>query len=544
MLRRYYFLALIAAIACHVGGATAYAQGAARPAVAKLDLSDYRTLDKAITTRLTKTAEMRGTGYLGISMKETNGKVAVGFVQPTAPAGRAGILAGDILVMVDGKTVASPEMLITAVQSKKPGDAVRLSLERDRKPIDVEVTLAAVSRPLSATTNAPDAAKTAEPAKGKGFKGKGGAAFEPALPLWKKDLYRLAVIILEFSDIKANDKITADDWQQAFFSSNSYNKASATGQSVFGSLNDYYREQSYGKFHIEGTVFAPVQLSKKRGDYVQGSGTGNKTVPLAEALDKLAARDGKEALADFDGLAFIYAGARVTTNRGNLYYPHRGSVPWQGKRLPYILGPEGGKNMESISVFAPEFGKLLGLPDLAARTENPGSEGLGVWCLMSNGGGDKGRPGHLCAWCKEQLGWITPAVIDPATKQKLLLSPMQKSPREFLKVIARADGSEYFLLENRVAKGFDADLPGQGLLVWRIVNNRPILEESHGVAGPSGPRVQLDAVPFPSKANQSFTPLTTPSSQALTGAGLPVHLTNIRRLPDGRIAFLVGYEFN
>src|SRR4029434_6349974 len=111
----------------------------------------------------------------------------------------------------------------------------------------------------------------------------------------------------------------------------------------------------------------------------------------------------------------------------------------------------------------------------------------------------------------------------PATKQKLLLSPMQKSPREFLKVIARADGSEYFLLENRVAKGFDADLPGQGLLVWRIVNNRPIREDSNGVAGPGGPRVQLDAVPFPSKANQSFTPLTTPSSQALTGAGLPVH---------------------
>ena len=194
--------------------------------------------------------------------------------------------------------------------------------------------------------------------------------------------------------------------------------------------------------------------------------------------------------------------------------------------------------MESIGPFALEFAKLLGLPELAARIENPGSEGLGVWCLMSNGAGTTGRPSHLSAWCKEQLGWLSPAVLDPTAKQKLILAP-----KECVKVLVRLDGSEYFLLENRAAKGFDSDLPGQGLLVWRVLNNRPILEESHGVAGPSGPRVQLDAVPFPSKINRSFTPLTTPSSRSLTGGGLPVHITNIRRLPDGRITFFVGYEF-
>ena len=66
-------------------------------------------------------------------------------------------------------------------------------------------------------------------------------------------------------------------------------------------------------------------------------------------------------------------------------------------------------------------------------------------------------------------------------------------------MLARPDGSEYFLLENRKKKGFDQSLPAEGLLIWRVVQNRPILEESHGVEGPSGPRVFLEfgAVPKP-----------------------------------------------
>jgi hypothetical protein len=198
--------------------------------------------------------------------------------------------------------------------------------------------------------------------------------------------------------------------------------------------------------------------------------------------------------------------------------------------------------MESISLIAHEFGHMLGLPDLYARPEAPGMEGLGVWCTMSTGHGKDGKPLHFSPWCKEQLGWLTPTVIDPRQKQKLILSPVDTSSRECYKVLIKQDGSEYLLLENRVARGWDRDLPGQGMLIWRVVNGRPVLEESHGVMGPAGPRVFLSAVPYPSRANNAFTPYTTPSS-ASPGGGLPVHLSNIQRLPDGRIVFYVGYEF-
>jgi len=202
---------------------------------------------------------------------------------------------------------------------------------------------------------------------------------------------------------------------------------------------------------------------------------------------------------------------------------------------------EGGARMTNLSLFGHEAGHLMRLPDLYAAPENPGSVGLGVWCAMSDQIGN-GRPQHYGAWCKEQLGWIKPAIIDPMVRQKLILSPIEESGDCF-KVLVRSDGSEYFLLENRQRKGFDMSLPADGLLIWRVVRNRPAIEPSHGISGTMSPNIYFQAVPFPSQANSSFTPYTTPSSRSKLGGGLPVYITNIRRLADGRITFFIGYEF-
>ena len=66
-------------------------------------------------------------------------------------------------------------------------------------------------------------------------------------------------------------------------------------------------------------------------------------------------------------------------------------------------------------------------------------EGLGVWCAMANQAGS-GRPQHFCAWSKERLGWVQPAVIDPTVRQKLILAPIEDSPKECVKVLVRPDG--------------------------------------------------------------------------------------------------------
>ena len=107
----------------------------------------------------------------------------------------------------------------------------------------------------------------------------------------------------------------------------------------------------------------------------------------------------------------------------------------------------------------------------------------------------------------------------------------------------RADGTEYLLLEDRRRQGFDAHLPGEGLMIWHVIGKHPMLTESHGVEGPVGPLVYLKNVPYPSDANDSFTPYTVPSSRSQLGGGKPVYITNIRRLPDGRITFYLGYTY-
>src|SRR5204863_1269601 len=103
-------------------------------------------------------------------------------------------------------------------------------------------------------------------------------------------------------------------------------------------------------------------------------------------------------------------------------------------------------------------------------------------------------------WSKEKLGWLTPTVIAPAVPQKLILGAVEDSPKECFKILVRPDGSEYLLLENRRKKGFDQSLPAEGLLVWRVVQNRPFLVESHGVEWPPGPRTFLTDVRYPSLA--------------------------------------------
>ena len=69
----------------------------------------------------------------------------------------------------------------------------------------------------------------------------------------------------------------------------------------------------------------------------------------------------------------------------------------------------------------------------------------GIWCSMSIGHGQDGKPLHFSAWCKEQMGWMKPTVIDPRVKQKLILKPVGTSDHECYKVLLRADGENIYV---------------------------------------------------------------------------------------------------
>jgi M6 family metalloprotease-like protein len=476
-----------------------------------------------ISSPLTLDPASSGRAVLGVQVDPDKEGLKLTSVTADGAASKAGLKVGDVILKADGKGLPDVEALRELLGTKTPGDRVTLIVKRAGKEQEFKPIL------------------ERDPERGGRAGREGREGWDTRRTgAWTRDAYNLAVIPIEFPDQKPNPNVTPKDWEMVLFSKGVYTEKSPTGQKVYGSMNDYYQEISCGKFRVTGKVFDSIAVKEKRETY--GSSTSNKTALLTEAVDKLLARE-KNALKDFDGIFFLYAGGRVQTNRGGIYWPHRASFRHSGRSWAYFICPEGGNQMSSISVISHEFGHMLGLPDLYARPERPGEEGVGIWCTMSTGHGRDGKPLHFSAWCKERLGWLKPAVIDPRTRQKLILSPVESSDTECYKVLLRPDGGEYLLLENRIKKGYDRDLPAEGLLIWRVVNNRPILEESHGIAGPQGPMRFLGSIPYPSRSNSAFTPYTTPSSKPLTGGGLPVHITNIRKLPDGRITFFIGYEY-
>jgi putative serine protease PepD len=98
--------------------------------------------------------------YLGVSTGETiTGRGArVGTVTPGGPAEKAGLRAatslagtsGDTILSVDGRAISGPDDLSSTIAAKRPGDKVRLEVQRNGSRRTVEVTLA--DRPESAPT--------------------------------------------------------------------------------------------------------------------------------------------------------------------------------------------------------------------------------------------------------------------------------------------------------------------------------------------------------------------------------------------------------
>jgi M6 family metalloprotease-like protein len=496
------------------------APGESVPVVVERKSKKVSVMAKLVpASRPLRLADRRGLLGVQVEAVEAGEGLRVTRVTPDLPAAKAGLKTDDVLLKLNDVPLIGSSALSDLLSTHEAGEKVSVTYRRGDNESHFECALE--------PDDSPDTSNST------------------ARSMWSKPVYRLGVVCVEFSDVEHNEKIPRHEWEEFCFSTNTYrDKPNATGQKTYGSVNDFYRELSCGQLRVTGKVFDWLKLEKKRADYSQGTAsTRTRTLFFNEVLDKLRERDGSDALQDLDGLLFIYAGDRFpTANRGTLFWPHRNTTTYKNKRWPYIICAEGGPRMANISVFCHEFGHILGLPDQYARPENPGSEGLGTWCAMSNQSGN-GRPQHFCPWCKERLGWLHPTVINPTIKQKLVLSPVEGTTNECFKVLVRADGSEYLLLENRRKQSFDNSLVADGLLIWRVVGGRLMLEESHGVDGPTGPRVFLGSVPYPSVANNSFTPYTTPSSRSQLGGGLPVYLTNIRKLADGRIAFHIGYEY-
>ena len=80
------------------------------------------------------------------------------------------------------------------------------------------------------------------------------------------------------------------------------------------------------------------------------------------------------------------------------------------------------------------------------------------------GGGDV--PAHFSAWCKSQQGWVT--TVNQTQNATIRIEDVRTSHKVYRLWTNGALGQEYFLVENRQLGGYDAKLPGPGLLIWHV----------------------------------------------------------------------------
>jgi M6 family metalloprotease-like protein len=342
---------------------------------------------------------------------------------------------------------------------------------------------------------------------------------------FQKNPFKLAVLLIDFSDTNHVAGHDAKFYDTLLFSKETYLKT-PPGDPSPGSVADWYREQSLGRFVLTGKVFDWIKLDDTyEGIRLQkASGNEKREKFLGQAQTRTKAREGADCFAGFDAFLFIHAGP-IKGPTTNMLWSHE-SV-YAGKR--YCTTGE----IEKIGVICHEFGHVIGLPDLYGKAGV--RETFGPWCTMA--GGYRGNyPRSFCAWSKVRLGWCSPTTIDGSSPQKLALRPIQTNPNDAFVLPLDPDGGEFLLLENRQVIGLDQGME-PGLFIWRC-------KHTPSAASPEAYTLQLpgpeDAkkttskdrrVAWPLEKSTDFTALDDGGNRAFT-------LHNIRQA-GGNVFFEV-----
>lgn len=378
---------------------------------------------------------------------------------------------------------------------------------------------------------------------------------------------KVLVMLVQFADVKftnASDKQAYIDRQ--------FNESGFSSDGGTGSVRDYFVHQSGGAFTPQFVVHGPVTLSGTRSTYAEDQ---YKMVTEGSALmDDVV--DFSEFDNDNDGyvdaVIVLFAGGSASSGTTGAPWPHKWYVTSatterftrDGKTLSLYVSTSELVNdndgiynpiREGIGTAVHEFSHALGLAD-HYNTDSQNEYTPNHWDVMDVGNylNNGNTPPNYNVFELETLDWLTPAILAEAANISL---PSLNSRRYGVKIHTDRPG-DYFLLENRTKAGFDAYLPGEGLLIWHIdasdeskLSNRPNVDNTHR-------RVDLIRAdneytttsagylgdPFPgSKSKTSFTSSTTPAMRrwnASTGTGTTAvnkPVTSIAKASNGTVTF-------
>ena len=260
------------------------------------------------------------------------------------------------------------------------------------------------------------------------------------------------------------------------------------------SLLAFYREASYGQLTITSTFypaasagggivsyqdihtqsyFMPYDATTNPSGYQDSARYGREDsllLRVVSAVDSLVP-ESLDIDANGDGVVdnfcFIVAGG--TSSWGTLLWPHYSVLPGgtiHGKSTgTYDFEMSDFVAQQGSSVLCHEMFHTLGAPDLYHYSYD-GMEPVGSWDLMAY---NQSPPQHMGAYMKYRYGHWIASIPEITSAGTFSLGALDATADCCYMIRPPGTDSEYFVLEYRRREGqFDASLPGEGLLVYRI----------------------------------------------------------------------------
>lgn len=306
------------------------------------------------------------------------------------------------------------------------------------------------------------------------------------------------VILVQFADTKFST--VGSDAHQFF--NNMLNEPGFTySNGANGSARDFYLNSSNGRFQPQFDVIGPVTLPEKYSYYGanQGSSVDNparleqfvrEACTLADPLVDFSQYDHNQD-GYIDNIYFFYAGkGEADSGDGNAIWPHSAYYSDMAKDAGLsetslkLNGVEVGNYTCSneingtlitpqpagIGTFVHEFGHVLGLADhydvnYGITTFAPGSFDTMAQASYNNNGN---TPAAFSAYERACLGWLDLTVLKNGVDTLNVLPDLNDSNKAYMVPVGGTNDQEYFIMENRQQKGWDAFIPGHGMLLWHI----------------------------------------------------------------------------
>ncbi|MBQ7531922.1 MAG: M6 family metalloprotease domain-containing protein [Paludibacteraceae bacterium] len=310
------------------------------------------------------------------------------------------------------------------------------------------------------------------------------------------------------------------------FSDKSFSSASANyyksslGDETEGakSMYNYFKLQSGGKYVPPIDVLGPVTLSNGYAYYGSNDSQGNDKHPAEMVVEACKALDNDVDFSQYDtnsdgfvdNVYVIYAGrGEADGGSSETIWPHQWDV-YSSERFQvqldgvYIRSYACSNELNwagNYSMGTPlhEYSHVIGLPDYYDTqygTNSQESRTPGSWSLMDSGSyNDDGKtPPNYSIYDKYYLGWLTPELLAKDDFLNVSLTTEYDDGYQITggnELLPATTAQTVYYIENRQRTGWDAALPGHGMLVWQVTYDRDSWESNvlNNTAG--SPRVTI-----------------------------------------------------